>query len=131
MAKQSYLGEIDANDFTKIHWQQLPHHPGKVKYRAASTGANQRGNILFAGGSDNPYNINGIGYNGIPSKASNDVFSWNIKTKQWQVLPPLSHASMDHRGLLTVDNHFYILGGMNNNQHVSDKVISYQVISTK
>ena len=131
MSNQSFLGKIDSTDFTKIHWQKLPPHPEKAKYRAAASGSQQLNSIVFAGGSDNPYNFNGIGYNGTPSKPSSLVFSWNLEKNQWQTLTPLKQASMDHRGLLAVDNSFYLLGGMSKNQTVHGKVVSYQVIKSK
>jgi len=129
MSEQSFLGKIDPLDFTKIHWQALPSHPGKAKYRAASSGSEQLNSIVFAGGSDNPYNFNGIGYNGIPSKPSNEVFSWDLKNKQWKTLEPLDKPSMDHRGLLSIEGSFYLLGGMNEKQQVSDKVIHYEPVT--
>jgi len=126
MSNQSFLGKIDPLDFTKIHWQALPLHPGKAKYRTASNGSKQLNSVVFAGGSDNPYNFNGIGYNGSPSEPSDAVFSWDLKAKQWKTLNSLSRASMDHRGLLAVEDSFYLLGGMNENQQVSDQVIRYK-----
>jgi len=125
MSNQSFLGVIDTDDFTKIDWQALPPHPGKAKYRAASSGSQRHNGILFAAGSDNPYNINGIGYNGVPSKPSDQVFIWDLKINKWRDLPSLSQASMDHRGLLDVDGKFYLLGGMTENQQVSDNVNQY------
>lgn len=131
MSSQSYLGKIDPKDFTKIHWQKLPPHPEKAKYRAASSGSKQLNSIIFAGGSDNPYNFNGIGYNGTPSKPSKLVFSWNIKTNQWRTLTPLNQASMDHRGLLAVDENYYLLGGMGEMQTVNGNVMHYRVTDDK
>jgi N-acetylneuraminic acid mutarotase len=87
---------------------------------------NKSQQIVFAAGSDNPYNFNGIGYAGIPSQPSSDVFSWDIKAKKWLMLKSLDTKTMDHRGLLHVGNSLYILGGMLVNQQVSNKVITYQ-----
>ncbi|TQV86421.1 Kelch repeat-containing protein [Aliikangiella coralliicola] len=127
MSPQSYSGTIAPENFTKIHWRKLPAHPGKAKYRMAASGYPQKELILFTAGSDNPYNYNGIGYNGIPSQPSHDVFAWSVKNNRWQTLPPLSTATMDHRGLLAVDDKLFIVGGMLENQKVSNKIIQYEI----
>lgn len=123
----SYLGEIDPQDFTKINWQQLPNHPYKAKYRMAAVGVKNKHKIIFAGGSDNPYNFNGIGYNGIPSEPSDQVFAWDLQTKRWQELNPLKVASMDHRGLLKVDDSLFIIGGMLSDQTITNKITKYKI----
>ena len=125
MASQSFLGKIDPDDFTKINWTRLSRHPGNAMYRMAAVGSASREQILFAGGSDNPYNYNGVGYNGVPSKPSNRVFAWDLKLNDWKLLPNLATATMDHRGLLEYQNDFFILGGMHENQTVSQQVIKY------
>ncbi|MCW8876980.1 MAG: hypothetical protein OQJ89_03480 [Kangiellaceae bacterium] len=127
MASQSYLGKIDPDDFTKINWSRLSDHPGKAMYRMAAVGSIQEELIVFAAGSDNPYNYNGIGYDGVPSKPSDKVFAWDLKFNQWKRLPSLASATMDHRGLLEFKNSFYILGGMHINQNVSEQVIEYSL----
>ncbi len=133
MSPASYLGVIDQQNFTKINWQQLPAHPGKAKYRMAATGVSidtnsntNQGKIIFANGSDNPYNYNGIGYNGIPSKPSNQVFAWDTTSASWQTLAPFSQATMDHRAMIAIDGQLYIVGGMLANQQVSDQIMSYR-----
>ena len=129
MSPESYLGTIDPQDFKVIKWRKLPAHPGKAKYRMASTGVIGHQQIIFAGGSDNPYNYNGIGYDGVPSQPSNDVFAWDLKSFQWLKLPPLSIASMDHRGLLQYENKLHIVGGMLDAQKVTNFIQSYQLKS--
>ena len=62
---ECFYGRIHKDEITRITWQKLPHHSGTALYRAAAAGAMRNGGeIVFAGGSDNPYNYNGIGYNG-------------------------------------------------------------------
>lgn len=127
MSPMSFIGQIDKNDFTKIRWGELPKHPGKAKYRAAAVGSKNKGLILFAAGSDNPYNYNGIGYNGKPSFPSKEVFAWELQTNKWIEFKALQNASMDHRGLIEHDSSFYILGGMGENQKVLDSVNRFKL----
>jgi hypothetical protein len=131
MSPESYIGIIDPQDFTLITWRKLPQHPGKAMYRMAATGVQGTQTIIFAAGSANPYNYNGIGYNGVPSKPSNKVFAWELKSSVWLELPPLQIASMDHRALLHAKNELFILGGMVADQQVSSMIQSYQLKNVK
>jgi len=123
MTNSAYIGEINADDFTQINWRQLPPHPGHPGYRMAATGIPASNQVMFVGGSDNPYNYNGIGYNGEPSQPSRQRFVFDLITQQWQLLTPHAQATMDHRGLLLVDGKTYLLGGMLGKQKVSNQVI--------
>ncbi len=59
---------------TKIQWTKLPNHPGNARYRIAAGGSEKDQKIYFSGGTDNPYNYNGIGYDGKPARAvSHDI----------------------------------------------------------
>lgn len=108
-----YLGEIDADDIRRIHWQSVPPHPGSARYRIAATGAaTHDGEIVFAGGTDNPYNYDGIGYDGNVAKASAEVFAWRFAEHRWLSYGRLPGATMDHRGLLANAGTFYLVGGM-------------------
>lgn len=118
-----YLGEIDPGDPAKIAWKELPAHPGKALYRMAAAGDPADNRVLFAGGSTNPYNFNGIGYNGMPSAPSDRVFAYQLDTGSWQEVTRTPVATMDHRGLLLDGNDAYIVGGMLDGQVVSNRVI--------
>jgi len=73
-SNECWLGEIDTQNHRRIHWRSVAAHPGVARYRMAATGdSNNR--VVFAGGSANPYNFNGMGYNGVPSNAESSVFS--------------------------------------------------------
>lgn len=126
MSNVSYQGDIDANDFTLIDWKKLPQHPGKGRYRMAAVGLPEQNMVIFAGGSDNPYNYNGIGYNGIPSKPSDEVFAWDLKKQQWREMAKMSRPSMDHRAMLNIDGKLFIVGGMLKGQVVTDSVYRYR-----
>ena len=117
-----YLGTIDMDDPAVIVWEALAPHPGNPLYRMAATGIEDSKVILFAGGSDNPYNYDGIGYDGAPSQPSASVFGFDIASREWRLYGDKMFASMDHRGLVEIDGRFYILGGMTADQEVSDAV---------
>ncbi len=118
-----YLGLIDAEDPARIEWKALPAHPGVPLYRMASLGTDSVGKrVLFAGGSDNPYNYDGVGYNGEPSEPSPRIFAFNLDHDAWEELGTLQVATMDHRGLLHVGREFVIIGGMLAGQRVTDHV---------
>ena len=112
-----YLGKIDKKKPTKIAWQLLPHPTEKSRYRMAAVGIAKYQKIVFIGGSDNPYNFNGIGYNGLASSPDNGVWIYDITTQRWQV-KATSNATMDHRGLLRIDDQLITIGGMGENQQV-------------
>lgn len=112
-----YVGKIDQKNPRKIAWQLLPHPTGKSRYRMAAVGIDQYQKIIFIGGSDNPYNFNGIGYNGQASTPDNGVWIYDIRTQGWQV-KTTPNATMDHRGLLLLDDQLITIGGMGENQQV-------------
>jgi hypothetical protein len=96
-------------------------------YRMAAAGSSRLGMIVFAGGSDNPYNFNGVGYDGEPSAASARVFAYDLEGDAWQEFGELPQATMDHRGLLEIGDEFLILGGMREGQAVSPGVIRFRL----
>lgn len=116
-----WRGDIDADNITQINWTRLPQLPGKGLYRMAATGVTDRNLILFAGGSDNAYNYNGIGYNKIPSAPSAHVWGYDITANKYVVFNEKLSATMDHRSLIDLgDGRFAILGGLGDNQTVLD-----------
>jgi hypothetical protein len=122
MSDESWLGTIDATDPATIDWRRLPNHPGPIAYRMAATGSERLGRIIFTGGSTNPYNYSGIGYDGRPSEPSRSLFAFDAVSLAWTLMPPKPTASMDHRGLLETDRGFVIVGGMTGDQAVSSAV---------
>ena len=122
---QCLKGTIDANNPLKIDWRTVPHPTGVAHYRMAATSFN--GDIYMMGGSDNPYNYNGMGYDGKPAPASDHVWRFDVEKNTWQVMPKADTASMDHRGLLEHQGSLYRLGGMDNNQQVTADALGYKV----
>lgn len=121
-SNENWYAEIDKNDPSVILWKQIPKHPFEPLYRMASIGLANSQQVVFAGGSDNPYNYNGIGYDGVASKPSSKIFSFDFKKFRWQSHGLLASPSMDHRGLLMADDSAYIVGGMGKEQKVLDAI---------
>jgi N-acetylneuraminic acid mutarotase len=124
-SQQCWTGKISAGNFREISWQPIETHPGLPRYRMAA-GGEGKGRVIFAGGSVNPYNFNGMGYDGNPSQPEASVFSYNFNKDQWKCHGNLSTATMDHRGLPGHKGWFYLIGGMTKNQEVSTRVLKFK-----
>ena len=118
-----YRGEIDAQNPGKIHWRKLPPHPGPGLYRMAATGWAEENMVLFAGGTDNAYNYNGIGYDGRASQPSAKVWGYDVKNDTYVHFKDLPRPRMDHRALLQIaPDRFALVGGMDKHQNVVDTI---------
>lgn len=124
-AAECWQGTISAENFRRIDWRLVDSHPGQPRYRMAA-GGDEQDRVFFAGGSVNPYNFNGIGYDGEPSEPEAGVFSYNFEQSAWECHGSLPVATMDHRGLPWRDDWFYIIGGMRNDQRVSAEVLRFK-----
>jgi N-acetylneuraminic acid mutarotase len=121
-SSECWMGKI-GKDITKIEWTKLPDHPGPARYRIAAGAAEKDSRIYFSGGTDNPYNYNGIGYNRQPSEPSPVTFAFNIRSGKWEIISENTpDPSMDHRGLLVTHRGLIIVGGMEKGQQVTPKV---------
>ena len=103
-----------------VAWTRLPPHRGDARYRMAS-GAIE-GLVVFAGGTDNPYNYDGVGYDGRPAEPVDEVFAWDVSADRWIDLPPLPEASMDHRGLVQAGGGLVLVGGLDVAREPTTKV---------
>lgn len=126
-AKLTWRGDIDPKNPTQITWRGVDAHAGSAQYRMAATGDEAGQRIIFAGGGDNPYNYDGIGYDGVSAKPSGGFFAYDLKTDQWQELGRLAERSMDHRGLAKAGRSYYILGGMDSEQKVTDRIVKFRI----
>src|SRR6266849_7919978 len=117
------MGKIDHHDPAKIQWSKLPSHPGSARYRIAAGGSEKDQKVYFSGGTDNPYNYNGVGYNGQPAEPSPVTFAFNVHTGAWETITENTpDPTMDHRGLLVTNRGLVIVGGMEKAQQVTPKV---------
>jgi N-acetylneuraminic acid mutarotase len=118
-----WQGKIDRRDFRRIEWKKLPAHPGSAQFRIAAGGSEKDQKIYFSGGTDNPYDFNGIGYDGKPAEPSPVTFAFNLRTSTWETLDENTPSpTMDHRGLLVTKEGLVIIGGMEKGQLVTAKV---------
>jgi N-acetylneuraminic acid mutarotase len=127
-SSECWMGRLPSSkkgDVTKIRWTKLPAHPGNARYRiAAGAGPELRkaGRIYFSGGTDNPYNYDGIGYNGQPAEPSAITFAFNAYSEKWETINENTpEPTMDHRGLLVSRRGLVIVGGMEKGQQVTAK----------
>lgn len=120
---ECWMGKIDHHDPTKIQWSKLPAHPGTARYRTAAGGSEKEQKIYFSGGTDNPYNFDGIGYDGNPSVPSPVTFAFNLKTGKWEsVNEHTPNSIMDQHSLTVLPNALVMAGGMDKDQQVTPRV---------
>jgi len=120
---ECWMGKIDHHDRTKIQWTKLPNHPGAARYRIGGSGSETDQKIYFAGGSDNPYDYNGIGFDGKPAEPSPVTFDFNLRTKKWETINDNTpDPTMDHRGLLVTHEGLVLIGGMEKGQKVTTRI---------
>ena len=120
-SNQCWQGRLSGRKTIHINWTALPAHPGKPRYRMAA-GVSADGVLLFAGGSENPYNYDGIGYDGKPSPPSERIERFDPATGKWLDAGMLPTASMDHRGLPCVAGRCFLIGGMLHTQTITPYV---------
>ncbi|GAB4184345.1 MAG: hypothetical protein Tsb002_07250 [Wenzhouxiangellaceae bacterium] len=123
---ECWQGIIRTDDPRRIDWRPAPAMPGGARYRSASAADGRW--VVFAGGAHNPYNYDGIGYNGEPAQALPTVIGFDLDEQRWGCFTPSPRGSMDHRALIVMETHQAILiGGMTNDQQVSDQVLQWQL----
>ena len=121
-----FKGVIDNKNPLKIDWRTLKHPTGTARYRMAAAGDKATNKIYFVGGSTNPYNYNGIGYNGEPSNADSAIWTFDIAEETWVISKTEAVApTMDHRGLIDINGTWVTIGGMLGAQRVTSKVTSH------
>ncbi len=124
ISAECYRGDIDPADPTTIAWHAIAGHPGAPRYRAAAGAvrtATHTG-IMFAGGTVNPYNYNGIGYDGRPSEPESSSWLYDVAGDRWVEGPVIDPPSMDHRGLVHAADGWWTIGGFGRGQKVSAAV---------
>jgi len=121
-SNECFAGIIDATNGLRIDWRRLEPHPGNARYRMAAAGSAAHNAVIFVGGSENPYNYDGIGYDGEASSPAADALMFSVETNSWEEIDVDGPATMDHRGLVSFRGGWLIVGGMLDNQKVTDRV---------
>lgn len=120
---ECWKGRIDHHHPTNIEWTKLPNHPGNARFRIAAGGSEKDEMIYFSGGSDNPHDFNGIGYDGKPSEPSPVTFAFSLRSGKWETLNENTpDPTMDHRGLVVTPEGLVIIGGMEKGQQVTGRI---------
>jgi N-acetylneuraminic acid mutarotase len=115
---EAWLGKIKKPD--QIEWTKLPPFPSKARFRIAAVAAKHR--VIFIGGSEKPYDLNGMGYDGKLAEPVATAFAFNVRTKEWETLPDDPHPTMDSHRLINDGYGVVKLGGMVTGQHITNWV---------
>ena len=122
---ECFVGIIDPENPRRIDWRTIDAHPGNPRYRMAAAGMPDRHGVMFIGGSENPYNYDGIGYDGEPSEPSPGAIFFDLEATAWIEYEIDGVATMDHRALVSFDGEWLTVGGMTDGQAVTGRVVSY------
>ena len=119
-SRSFYKGAIDSNDPIQIKWIKGNDYPGEFRYRSGAFHAKQI--IYFFGGSNETYNYNGISYaEKKPVEPNLTLLKYTIVTGKFQIVPSQNHI-MDLRNIAEIKDEFFIVGGMNAHQQVSNRI---------
>jgi len=121
----AWRGDIDPANPEQITWRGIDPHPGGPRYRMAAIGDDESGKVIFAGGGDNPYNYDGVGYDGKAAKPTDRIFAYDLSSDSWVEAGKLAEPSMDHRALVKSGDRFYAAGGMDGDLAILDSVTSF------
>ncbi len=103
-----------------VEWRPTPPHPGPLLYRAA--GGTVGTFAVFVGGTDNPYNYDGMGYDGVASEPIRQFLAYSPIANEWRQLAAPPIPSMDHRNLGVAGGSVFLVGGMHQGQQVTNQV---------
>lgn len=130
-SNQCWRGRIGAADPTHIQWNAVSPHPGAPRYRMGAAALPSADRVFLVGGSANPYNYNGIGYDGVPSEPSSQIIVFDLDAGTWLEGPAPVEATMDHRGLACIAQRCYAIGGMRHGQRVAASTLSIDLKSMR
>jgi N-acetylneuraminic acid mutarotase len=129
---ECWIGKISHKNLARIEWSKLPAHPGTARYRIAAGASEKDSKIYFSGGTDNPYEYNGIGYNGKPAEPSPTTFAFNLRTGKWEVVNDNTpNPTMDNRQLLVIQQNLVTVGGMEKGQQATARVAVLPLMKPK
>lgn len=130
-SSECWRGRIVDADPARVQWDAVLPHPGEPRYRMGAAALPGAHSVLLAGGSTNPYNYDGIGYDDIPSEPSATTLAFDFDSGQWSQHPAPAEATMDHRGLACTSERCYLVGGMRQGQRVAASTVSVDLASMR
>lgn len=119
-SKECWTGRIQDAGVEHIKWSKITHHGRKPRYRAFAK--TQTNNALIIGGSENPYNYDGMGYDGKPSEPASEILVYDFTQNIWSSFDPGSQAGMDYRGGFSWNHTICTVGGFVEKQQLSKRV---------
>ena len=121
---ECHRGDIDASDPSRVDWKPIAALPGLPRYRMAAgpVDAGDMVGVLFVGGTTNPYNFDGMGYDGRPSAPEAASWLYDVEHDRWLPGPTLAAPTMDHRGAVQGGGSWFVIGGMEAGQRVTSRV---------
>ncbi len=125
-SNECWLGRIDRKDPDKIEWSKLPAHPGPGRFGIVA-GSEKNHKIVFSGGTTAPHNFKGLGYDGKPPEVSQVTFAYDVHGSRWEMLDDeTSDARADSGGILNTPVGSVIIGGIDKDLTVTDRVLLFQ-----
>ena len=125
-SNECWLGRIDRKDPNKIEWSKLPAHPGPGRFGIVA-GSEKNHKIVFSGGTTAPHNFKGLGYDGKPPEVSQVTFAYDVHGSRWEMLDDeTSDARADSGGILNTPVGSVIIGGIDKDLTVTDRVLLFQ-----
>jgi len=122
-SQECWQGKIDRKDPNKIEWSKLPSHPGPAHVGIVGGPSEREHRIYFSGGTADPHNFKGLGYDSQPAEPSPFTFAYNLHGKRWETISENTpDPRTDSRGILATPLGPLILGGMAKNQAVTSRV---------
>lgn len=121
---ECFRGDIDPNNPVSIAWRAIAPHPGAPRYRAAAGPVRTLAHtgIMFVGGTANPYNYNGVGYDSRPAEPEAAAWIYDVGLDAWTAGPVLPSPTMDHRALVDAAGAWWVVGGFTRGQAVTAAV---------
>lgn len=122
-ASETTLADFDIYDPLEEVWSSGAPIPVTPRYRMHAAAAPFGGRVIFAGGTSSPYNYDGVGCHGEPSRPSDAVFAFDAQRGVWEeAWPPKPLASMDQRAFAVLGDKLFVIGGMLPGQRVTARV---------
>lgn len=115
----AWRGRIEPSEPSRIEWERIAAPAGLPLYRSAAGALD--GHVVLIGGTANPYNYSGIGYDGEASRPEHQMVAYD-PGRGWVSLPAPPVPTMDHRNVGVARGYVFLVGGMEPGQRISDRV---------